>query len=34
MSDYLICDLEHDGVASRDRSEIAELHGADGELRG
>ena len=32
MSDYLIGDLERYGVAVRDRSEIAELHGADGEL--
>ena len=32
MSDYLIDDLERYGVAVRDRSEIAELHGADGEL--
>ena len=32
MSDYLIRDLERYGVAIRDRSEIAELHGADGEL--
>ena len=31
---YLIRDLEHYGVATRDRSEIAELHGADGELEG
>ena len=32
MSDYLIGDLERYGVATRDRSEIAELHGADGRL--
>jgi thioredoxin reductase (NADPH) len=32
MSDYLIRDPERYGVAIRDRSEIAELHGADGEL--
>ena len=32
MSDYLIRDLERYGVAIRDRSEIAELHGADGQL--
>jgi thioredoxin reductase (NADPH) len=32
MSDYLIRDLERYGVAVRDRSEIAELHGADGRL--
>ena len=32
MSDYLIRDLGRYGVAIRDRSEIAELHGADGEL--
>jgi thioredoxin reductase (NADPH) len=32
MSDYLIGELERYGVAVRDRSEIAELHGADGEL--
>ncbi|HEV2753585.1 MAG TPA: FAD-dependent oxidoreductase [Solirubrobacteraceae bacterium] len=32
MSAYLIADLERSGVAVRDRSEIAELHGADGEL--
>jgi hypothetical protein len=32
MSDYLIRGLERYGVAIRDRSEIAELHGADGEL--
>ena len=34
MSDYLIGDLERYGVAVRDRSEIAELHGADGAARG
>jgi thioredoxin reductase (NADPH) len=32
MSDYLVHDLDRYGVAVRDRSEIAELHGADGEL--
>jgi hypothetical protein len=32
MSDYLIRDLERYRVAIRDRGEIAELHGADGEL--
>ena len=32
MSDYLIHDLDRYGVAVRDRSEIAELHGSDGEL--
>ena len=32
MSDYLVLELERYGVAVRDRSEIAELHGADGEL--
>ncbi len=32
MSDYLILELERYGVAVRDRSEIAELHGADGRL--
>ena len=32
MSDYLIRELERYGVAIRDRSEIAELHGADGQL--
>jgi thioredoxin reductase (NADPH) len=32
MSDYLVHDLERYGVAVRDRSEIATLHGADGEL--
>ena len=32
MSDYLIGDLERYGVAVRDRSEIAELHGEGGEL--
>jgi thioredoxin reductase (NADPH) len=30
MSDYLIRELERYGIAVRDRSEIAELHGADG----
>jgi thioredoxin reductase (NADPH) len=32
MSDYLIRELERYGVAIRDRSEIAELHGKDGHL--
>jgi thioredoxin reductase (NADPH) len=32
MSDYLVRELEHYGVAIRDRSEIATLHGADGQL--
>jgi thioredoxin reductase (NADPH) len=32
MSDYLIHELERYGVAVRDRSEIAELHGQDGHL--
>jgi thioredoxin reductase (NADPH) len=32
MSDYLIRELERFGVAVRDRSEIAALHGADGQL--
>jgi thioredoxin reductase (NADPH) len=32
MSDYLIHELERYGVAVRDRSEIAALHGADGQL--
>jgi thioredoxin reductase (NADPH) len=32
MSDYLIRELERFGVAIQDRSEIAELHGADGQL--
>ena len=32
MSDYLVLDLERYGVAVRDRSEIAELHGTDGQL--
>jgi Pyridine nucleotide-disulphide oxidoreductase len=32
MSDYLIHELERYGVAIGGRSEIAELHGADGEL--
>ncbi len=32
MSSYLIGDLDRYGVAVRDRSEIAELHGADGHL--
>ena len=32
MSDYLIREVERYGVAIRDRSEIAELHGRDGRL--
>jgi thioredoxin reductase (NADPH) len=32
MSDYLIVELERYGVAVRDRSEVAELHGEDGQL--
>jgi thioredoxin reductase (NADPH) len=32
MSDYLRQELERYGVAVRDRSEIAELHGSDGRL--
>lgn len=32
MSDYLIHDLDRYGISVRDRSEIAELHGADGQL--
>jgi thioredoxin reductase (NADPH) len=32
MSDYLVRELERYGVAVRDRSEVAELHGADGRL--
>jgi thioredoxin reductase (NADPH) len=32
MSDYLIHELDRYGVAVRDRSEIAELHGDDGQL--
>ncbi len=32
MSDYLVLELERYGIAVRDRSEIAELHGADGQL--
>jgi thioredoxin reductase (NADPH) len=32
MSDYLIRDLDRYGVQVRDRSEIARLHGGDGEL--
>ena len=34
MSQYLIDDLDRYGVEVRDRSEIAELHGTDGELEG
>ena len=32
MSNYLILELERYGVAVRDRSEVTELHGTDGEL--
>jgi thioredoxin reductase (NADPH) len=32
MSDYLVRELERYGVAIRDRSEVAELHGANGQL--
>jgi thioredoxin reductase (NADPH) len=32
MSAYLIAELERSGVAVRDRSEIAELHGSDGRV--
>src|SRR5205814_5616254 len=32
MSDYLIRELERYGVAVRDRTEIAALHGTDGQL--
>jgi thioredoxin reductase (NADPH) len=32
MSDYLIGDLERNGVVVRDRSEITALHGSDGQL--
>src|SRR4051794_3693597 len=32
MSDYLVRELDRYGVAVRDRSEIAALHGTDGEL--
>jgi thioredoxin reductase (NADPH) len=32
MSEYLILELEHYGVAVRDRSEIAALHGEEGQL--
>ncbi len=32
MSDYLIREVERYGVAVRDRSEIAALHGSDGRL--
>jgi len=34
MSQYLIAELERYGVAVRDRSEIAALHGAEGRLEG
>jgi thioredoxin reductase (NADPH) len=32
MSDYLVLELERYGVAVRDRSEVAQLHGDDGQL--
>lgn len=32
MSDYLILELERYGIAVRDRSEVAQLHGTEGEL--
>lgn len=32
MSDYLVLELERYGVVVRDRSEVAELHGEDGQL--
>jgi thioredoxin reductase (NADPH) len=32
MSDYLVAELDRYGVAVRDRSEIAEVHGEDGKL--
>jgi thioredoxin reductase (NADPH) len=32
MSKYLIDELDHHGVEVRDRSEIAQLHGTDGQL--
>jgi thioredoxin reductase (NADPH) len=32
MSDYLVRELERYGVAVRDRSEVAVLHGTDGQL--
>ncbi len=32
MSDYLVHELERYGVAVRDRSEVAELHGGNGQL--
>jgi thioredoxin reductase (NADPH) len=32
MSDYLLTELDRYGVAVRDDSEVAELHGSDGEL--
>jgi thioredoxin reductase (NADPH) len=32
MSDYLIAELDRYGVAVRDRSEVAEVHGEDGQL--
>ena len=33
MSDYLVRELERYGVAVRDRSEIADLHGENGQAR-
>jgi thioredoxin reductase (NADPH) len=32
MSEYLVLELERYGVAVRDRSEVSELHGTDGQL--
>ena len=32
MSEYLILELDRYGIAVRDRSEVAELHGTDGDL--
>ena len=32
MSDYLVLELKRYGVVVRDRSEVAELHGEDGQL--
>ena len=32
MSDYLVLELDRYGVAVRDRSEVAQLHGSNGEL--
>jgi thioredoxin reductase (NADPH) len=33
MSDYLVRDLDRFGIAVRDRSEVGELHGPDGDLQ-